>query len=53
MATMLVVAAAYMLRGFYLSRTRSAFISEETQRGLRRIDEKPTVESNSQMRVVE
>lgn len=51
LATLLVVAAALVLRAYYFSRTRSAVISEETKRGLKRIDEQPASEAGLQERL--
>jgi hypothetical protein len=53
LATLLVVVAAFLVRAYYLSRTRSAVISGETQRGLKRIDEQADPRSNSPVRTVE
>jgi len=53
LAALFVVGAAFLLRTYYLSRTRSAVISGETQRGLKRVDEQVDPRSNSPVRTVE
>jgi hypothetical protein len=52
LATLLVVGAAFLLRAYYLSGTRSAAISGETQRGLKPVDEQADPRSNSPVRTV-